>query len=159
MPNPSEELSTSPTSQHPTPNTPSPPIPVFVYGTLKPGETYHAAYCDGRVARYEYAIARGQLYALPFGYPAMTQGNDIIYGYLLWLKDSAALQALDELEDYDPQRPVLQNEYNRIWVEIFTPTHTSLGFAWVYQMPQEQVRAVGGVLLPKGSWSSQENYF
>jgi gamma-glutamylcyclotransferase (GGCT)/AIG2-like uncharacterized protein YtfP len=165
MSNPSPNLSTSfltsPTSSNTQPLIPSPqnPIPVFVYGTLKPGEFYHAAYCEGRVVAYEEAIAYGQLYALPLGYPAMTEGSNRVYGYLLSLKDSVALDALDELEDYDPHRPALQNEYNRVWIEVFAPTSESRGFAWVYQMSVEQVQDLGGVLLSNGRWSGQEHYF
>ena len=56
---------------------------VFVYGTLKPGECNYRRYCEGKVVEALPAIARGQLFALPIGYPAMVAGEGIVCGFLL----------------------------------------------------------------------------
>jgi gamma-glutamylcyclotransferase (GGCT)/AIG2-like uncharacterized protein YtfP len=120
---------------------------------------YYSTYCEGRVIAYEEAIALGQLYALPLGYPAMAEGNAPVHGYLFSFDDPAVLDALDELEDYNPDRLDEQNEYNRIWVEVFTPNMKPLGFAWAYRMAIEQIQSFGGILLPEGRWTGKENYF
>jgi len=43
---------------------------LFVYGTLKRGYSNHQHFCEG-VLRVEQATVRGQLYALPAGYPML----------------------------------------------------------------------------------------
>jgi gamma-glutamylcyclotransferase (GGCT)/AIG2-like uncharacterized protein YtfP len=129
-------------------------LKVFVYGTLKPGECNYQPYCAGRVIEVHPAIAFGQLYDLPLGYPAMTLGNSAVQGYLLTLTDSAALDILDELEDYHPQRSPDQNEYIRQRVDTFNLNHQPLGPAWAYLMELEQVKRLDGILLPQAIWAS-----
>lgn len=128
-------------------------LKVFVYGTLKPGESNYQRYCAGKVLEAKRAIALGQLFALPFGYPSMTPGESPVQGFLLSFSDSSVLRHLDLLEDYNPHRPAEQNEYNRRQTEIFNPELVSLGRAWVYLMSPEQVHSYGSVLLPDGWWS------
>ncbi|MEO0408712.1 MAG: gamma-glutamylcyclotransferase [Cyanobacteria bacterium P01_A01_bin.135] len=134
-------------------------ISVFVYGTLKPGGVNYPRYCAGALSQQP-AIARGHLYDLPAGYPAMTAPTDTafaIYGYRLQFNDPAWLKMLDELEDYDPLRPRQENEYYRIQVPL-VPTEPRvlglepLGTAWVYLMEPWRVQQMGGKLLPQGRW-------
>ncbi|HIK55852.1 MAG TPA: gamma-glutamylcyclotransferase [Synechococcales cyanobacterium M55_K2018_004] len=127
---------------------------VFVYGTLKPGEANYARYCAGRVVEAVEAIAFGNLYALPLGYPAMTAGPRPVQGYLFTFAEEGILRDLDELEDYDPNRPPEECEYLREWTEVFDREGRSLGFAWVYRMSEAQVKLWDGVLLPDGNWQS-----
>lgn len=128
---------------------------VFVYGTLKPGGYYHAQYCADRLITAQEAIVYGLLYDLPAGYPALTAGDRPVYGYLLSFADPAVLQDLDDLEDYRPDRPTVENEYIRQQREVFDLKGRSLGLAWVYLMQPERVEQMGGVLLPDGKWFSQ----
>ena len=132
-------------------------VNVFVYGTLKPGEFNYQRYCTGKVMRAKRAIALGQLYALPFGYPAMTLGEGKVQGYLLTFSDKI-LSQLDWLEGYDPHRPAAENEYNRQQVETYDLSLVSLGTAWVYLMSPEQVHTWGGILIPDAWWSSCVSY-
>ncbi|PSB01008.1 gamma-glutamylcyclotransferase family protein [Merismopedia glauca] len=127
-------------------------LKVFVYGTLKPGEINYQRYCLGKTVSEQPAIAYGQLYALPVGYPAMTSGENHVCGFLLTFSDDRVLTALDRLEDYDPDRSSGENEYTRLWSHIFGLNGEKLGKAWVYQMSLAQVRDRGGVLLPDGCW-------
>lgn len=128
-------------------------LKVFVYGTLKPGESNYQRYCAGKVLEVQRAIALGQLFALPLGYPGMTLGESPVQGFLLSFPDESVLRQLDWLEDYEPHRPAELNEYNRRPIEIFNPAFISLGLAWVYLMTQEQVHSCDGVLLADGWWS------
>lgn len=130
---------------------------VFVYGTLKPGEANYQHFCAGKVLKAKRAIAFGQLFALPFGYPAMIAGKDRVQGFLLSFPDETVLSELDWLEDYQPNRPAEENEYDRREIEIYEPTlASSLGVAWAYLMAWEQVHSHSGVLLPNGQWSSHD---
>jgi gamma-glutamylcyclotransferase (GGCT)/AIG2-like uncharacterized protein YtfP len=124
---------------------------VFVYGTLKPGEANYQKYCAKKVISAERATTRGQLFALPMGYPAMTLGDSLIHGYLLSFADSGILSGLDELEDYQPSRQISENLYNRQQVEVFNLKEISL--AWVYLMTPDRVNQIGGILQPDGWWS------
>ena len=128
-------------------------VNVFVYGTLKPGESNYQRFCAGKVLEAKRAIAFGQLFALPFGYPAMTVGKDPVQGFLLSFSDETVLSNLDWLEDYNIYRPAIENEYNRQQIETYNSTFAFVGTAWVYLMTLEQVHSYSSVLLPDGWWS------
>ena len=128
-------------------------LKIFVYGTLKPEETNYQRYCAGKVVEAKRAIAFGQLFDLPLGYPAMTRGESPGQGFLLTFADPNVLSILDELEDYDPQRLPEENEYYRQQIDIYSPTGQALGLAWVYLMTSKQVQYLEGILIPSGWWS------
>ena len=128
-------------------------LKVFVYGTLKPGKSNYQRYCVGKVVEEIEAIAFGQLFNLPLGYPAMTLGENPIHGYLLTFAEPGMLSLLDELEEYDPHRMPEENEYKRQQIEVYNPKGQSLGLAWVYLMAFEQVQRLEGVMVSSGSWS------
>lgn len=128
---------------------------VFVYGTLQPGERFYRAYCaDFVIAAYP-AIAHGELYDLPFGYPALTAGDRPIQGYCLVFDRLEVLDRLDELEDYVPGRSPHENEYQRETIEVFTLDRQHFGYAWVYRMTQERAIALGGTPYPMTQWTGQ----
>lgn len=129
-------------------------VKVFVYGTLKPGERYHRAYCDEFLVDAIPAIAQGHLYHLPapHNYPAMTEGKGNVLGYLLRFSSEKVLIRLDDLEDYDPQRPPSQNLYDRRWIEIVDHTGNDLGQAWGYMMAEATVRQFQGIPVESGNW-------
>lgn len=130
---------------------------VFVYGTLKPGECNYDRYCAASVVEVQAAFAYGQLFDLPFGYPAMTSGDSPVYGFVLSFAEPDTLAQLDELEDYDPHRPADQNEYIRVEIATFGLDHQPIGPAWVYLMSLEQVKCFNGIVLPKGDWASSNS--
>lgn len=128
-------------------------LKVFVYGTLKPGESNYQRFCVGKVIEEVKAIAFGQLFDLSLGYPGMTIGKSPIQGFVLTFADAEILSILDELEDYDPNRPETENEYNRQLIETFDLSGKSLGMVWVYLMSLELVEKLGGVMISSGCWS------
>jgi gamma-glutamylcyclotransferase (GGCT)/AIG2-like uncharacterized protein YtfP len=128
-------------------------IKFFVYGTLKPGGNNYS-YCDSRVVKVESAIAYGQLFDLPLGYPAMTPGEMLVRGYLLTFQDPEIFRILDRLEGYDPQQTGDENEYNRQQIAVFDSDGKSLGIAWTYVMSPSQVRDLGGSLILSGCWQN-----
>jgi gamma-glutamylcyclotransferase (GGCT)/AIG2-like uncharacterized protein YtfP len=128
---------------------------VFVYGTLQPGERYYPEYCEDNVVESCPAIAYGKLYDLPQGYPAMTPGDQAVYGSLLTFASDEVLIALDDLEDYNPQRHPDENEYFRQYQEIFNLEGQSLGMAWIYLMDMTKVEQFGGRWLSSGKWTEQ----
>jgi len=133
----------------------NPRIRVFVYGTLKPGEINYQRYCAGHILQHEWAIAYGQLFDLPMGYPAMTRGSAPVHGVILEFDDPSLLDTLDVLEGYEPNRSVTENDYERVELEVFTPQHTPFGKAWTYLMAEKQVRHWSGEIIESGSWHSR----
>jgi gamma-glutamylcyclotransferase (GGCT)/AIG2-like uncharacterized protein YtfP len=127
-------------------------VRVFVYGTLKPGKVNYARYCGDLVSQSIPAQVRGQLFDLSLGYPGMTSGETWVQGYLLDFASEAVLEALDCLEDYQPNRPEHQNEYQREEVEVFDGKGRSLGFAWTYFMTLQKIQQYNGRWLASGEW-------
>ena len=134
-------------------------LKVFVYGTLKPGEVNYRRYCAKKVIETKPAIAFGQLFDLPLGYPAMTLGESPVQGFLLTFADPTILSILDELEDYDPHRRPEENEYYRQQLEIYDVAGQELGIAWVYLMTVELIQQLDGILVPSGAWSGYVDTF
>ncbi|WP_199295810.1 gamma-glutamylcyclotransferase [Trichocoleus sp. FACHB-591] len=130
-------------------------LKVFVYGTLKPGEVNYQRYCAGKVVTATPAIARGQLFALPLGYPAMTWGTQTVHGFLLSFQDTAILSRLDALEDFVSGRSPEQNEYQREVITVFDSEGQPLGRAWAYLMHLHHIQQLRGVLIPDGIWLAQ----
>ncbi|MBR8828264.1 MAG: gamma-glutamylcyclotransferase [Gomphosphaeria aponina SAG 52.96 = DSM 107014] len=134
-------------------------LKVFVYGTLKPGEANYPPYCAGKVIYSTKAYTRGKLYHLPsLGYPAMTEGEEKVEGFLLTFADSSVLANLDQLEDYDPQRHPSENEYYRQKILVYDPAGKYLAPGWSYFMTTEKVQQLGGIWLPSGCWRRRGDF-
>jgi gamma-glutamylcyclotransferase (GGCT)/AIG2-like uncharacterized protein YtfP len=149
------------------------PLQVFVYGTLKPGESNYNRYCEGNVLSVEPAIAPGKLYDFPqLGYPGMmrVESADLathlatVQGVILSFADPNILKILDELEDYDQTRSPDQNEYLRQTITvtcrgaIATPKTILKNIqktVWVYVMTHDTIQKLGGIWLPDGIWTGQ----
>ena len=117
-------------------------IDVFVYGTLKPGGTYHQQFCLPYLRKAQPAQVRGLLYDLPnLGYPAMPLGDG-------WVK--AAMPGVDYLEGYNPKSDDNQ-EYARQWLMVFDLRGQPLGEAWLYVMDELPTEAGW---LSEGEWNS-----
>ena len=56
------------------------PLVMFFYGTLKRGERNHERFCGGAL-RGEEGTVRGEVYDLPFGYPALVVPRESIHAY------------------------------------------------------------------------------
>jgi gamma-glutamylcyclotransferase (GGCT)/AIG2-like uncharacterized protein YtfP len=126
-------------------------LSIFVYGTLKPGQANYR-YCRDRLLSAEAAMVRGQLFDLSVGYPAMTLGDQWVLGHRLIFPDEQILLALDELEDYSLYRPSHDNEYQRVWVEMFSRQAQSLGGGWTYRMDIDRVQRYQGRPVDSGEW-------
>ncbi|MEM9807534.1 MAG: gamma-glutamylcyclotransferase family protein [Cyanobacteria bacterium P01_D01_bin.56] len=131
-------------------------IDVFVYGTLKPGGTYHQQYCAPYLQTSRPAQVRGRLYDLPaLGYPVMTPGEGWVQGF--WFRLAAiALPGLDYLEGYIPPEQKLsdanndtEEEYIRQQTTVFDLEDKPIGAAWIYVMDAPPDEAIW---LPHGEW-------
>jgi gamma-glutamylcyclotransferase (GGCT)/AIG2-like uncharacterized protein YtfP len=127
-------------------------LAVFVYGSLVPGGSNWARFCEGRVADSKPVRVRGRVYQLRDGYLALAmEGEDLrwIRGWRLVLRNAAVLQNFDRLEGFEAARPSEQNDYQRVRAACFTDDDSAapaaLGEAWVYVMTPAQLARAGAV--------------
>jgi len=125
---------------------------LFAYGTLKPGERAFDQLCQPFVLATQTAQAKGRLYHLPFGYPAMTLESGWVQGVLLTFSSTEYLHLIDAFEEYYPERP-RDSEYQRCFHPIYDVNQQILGSAWAYTMDRDRVLALKGQWLPQGYWS------
>lgn len=149
-------------------------IPLFLYGTLRPGESHH-----GLIAPFlescAPARAWGRLHQLPAGYPALEVPEEAVLAHGTTDPDADAvlahaaggvrvlqppdtgrwvegvrvtlrnpLQCLPQLDDYEDFRPGQASLYRRILIAIDSPAGATA--AWVYACPKPGIirRSKGG---------------
>ncbi|ACY17753.1 gamma-glutamylcyclotransferase family protein [Haliangium ochraceum] len=127
-------------------------IPLFVYGTLRPGHPAHEHLLAAHVIEVQPAIVCGRLLALPAGYPGLAEGDahaldaaahaGCARGDLLHLRELAALlPALDEYEG---------DEYRRVQLPALLPDGSQRQ-AWCYLL-HDWAAARGGTAIGDGDW-------
>ena len=91
---------------------------IFVYGSLMEGFSSSEKVLKGKVEKRIKATINGRLYHLiEKGYPALVNGEDVVYGELLIMKDlESILPELDEIKYYYRDGNE-NNEYNRVKME------------------------------------------
>ncbi|MGW6911924.1 gamma-glutamylcyclotransferase family protein [Streptomyces sp. NPDC054940] len=141
--------------------TPSPRLPFFVYGTLRPGEPNHDAFLRRRTLVEEPARFGGAvLYDGP-GYPYAVEepgGAGTVRGDLVTARPEeypALLTALDLLEEYAPGDP--RNLYERVAREVIRDADGTAVQAWVYvAAPSVAARLrARGKLIEDGDWATR----
>ncbi|NYV76713.1 gamma-glutamylcyclotransferase [Streptomyces sp. UH6] len=128
-------------------------LPVFVYGTLRPGGLYHPDFLLGRTTAEEPATLRGAVLHEGPGYPYALEdthtgtdtatgggtGRDgdavatVVRGELMMLREDGyeqVLAALDRLEDHRPGDP--SSLYLRVVREVTRTADGAPVAAWVY---------------------------
>lgn len=126
-------------------------LPVFVYGTLKRGESNHAAFLAD-AASIEPATVRGAIVHLPAGYPGYRlEPEGTVHGELVSFdadRAATALARLDALEDYRADAPHA-SLYRRERCTATTPAGRAID-AWIYvyaaPLPAD------AIAVPSGRW-------
>ncbi|MHC5020851.1 MAG: gamma-glutamylcyclotransferase family protein [Planctomycetota bacterium] len=127
-------------------------LPLFVYGTLRPGLGNHPLYCHDAV-RARPATMPGRLYQMTDGYPVFVPGPEgAVRGELLDFPDTElALKRIDPLEGIGVSRADWRTgDYER---EIFTATLLEDGTpveAWCYVATSTQL--IDAALVESGDW-------
>ncbi len=149
-------------------------LSVFFYGTLKRGQINHDRFCSG-YARAAEATVRGQLYDLPFGFPALVVPEEYILatGTANPLYDASTQRRLADdaehpktgprafgellvFDDFEELLPELDRFegfdpesgtglYRRVLVPVETRETSGLAWAYVVERPS-------GAHLPAGRW-------
>ena len=109
-------------------------FPIFVYGTLRPGEANHELFLRGRTRSEEPGRLHGAvLYDGP-GYPyAVEQPGGVVRGELVTPSPALygeLLDALDRLEEYAPDNP--RSLYERVARDVVREPDGTVVRAWVY---------------------------
>jgi len=133
-------------------------LPVFVYGTLRPGHWNYRGFLEGRTEAEAPATLPGaRMWDGGFPYVAETEGGGTIVGNLIDVKDhewDLVRQRLDGLEGFDPTGG-RENHYTR-HARIVTAADGSNRIAWVYFAAPETVRRIEARCLPviaSGDWA------
>ena len=95
----------------------------FVYGTLMTGCSNHHVIPENAIEKVQNAVIKNvELYTHISGeYPCMIEGSSKVFGEVITITESCfeeALQAMDELEDYEEKAPKSANLYNREIKEV-----------------------------------------
>lgn len=124
-------------------------LPVFVYGTLRPGEKNYSSYLGGKTIREVSATAEGILHFVKSdgGYPYVVSGAGVVHGELIEINPpfyAETLRSLDKLEEYDPA-----DEGKSLYLRRRTTVHLYDGGtadAWIYywNRPEAGERIEGG---------------
>ena len=121
---------------------------LFTYGTLKRGFQNHHRIFGGYDIKITPAWTYGKLYDLGC-FPALTQGNNKVYGELIEFDNLEILNRVDYLEGFRcVNHP--HNYYERREVDVFVGDDTVK--AWVYVLNENQVKRYGGNRLNTGVW-------
>lgn len=126
-----------------------PRTPVFVYGTLRPGQpAFKELRLAERVVCLGPATVAGTLYDLG-DYPGAILGDSgVIAGELLMPRDDAVFTVLDAFELFNPQNPD-QSEYLR--VQTMTSADEASAWIYVYNFALNGARSI-----PSGDWSDRD---
>ena len=152
-------------------------LAVFFYGTLKRGQINHDRFCSG-FARAAEATVRGDLYDLPFGFPALVvpEENILATGTGNPLLDASTQRRLASsaklpkagprvfgevlvFDDFEELLPALDRFegfdpeggtglYRRVLVAVETGDTSVLAWAYTIERPS-------GIHLPAGRWPAR----
>ena len=126
---------------------------IFVYGTLMPGfQDWHLI--ADKVQKKSPARIKAKLYNLPYGFPAIIEGDDDVFGYVLELPDTADIIALiDESKGY--YAPGRDNFYEKKNLPVTFLKEGLLGEALVYLFEGYRAQELPslGTYIPHGNWA------
>jgi len=123
-------------------------LKLFVYGSLKQGFPNHNRIFVGTDIKITPAWTYGKLYDLGY-FPALTDGNNKVYGELIEFDNPEILQRVDYLEGFRGDNHP-HNYYERRMVDVFVGGNKVK--AWVYVLSDEQVKRYDGNIINNGIW-------
>jgi gamma-glutamylcyclotransferase (GGCT)/AIG2-like uncharacterized protein YtfP len=113
-------------------------LPLFVYGTLKQGESNYTAYLEGRTTREQSATLRGAALYTEGKYPFLVVGTELtrpadrVCGMLMSIHSALyyeVMRQIDGLEEYTPG--ALDNWYERTIQRVRTADGDVEAWAYV----------------------------
>lgn len=112
-------------------------LPLFLYGTLRKGESAEGEIAADVVRRAP-ARARGRLLDLNAPYPGAVFGPDegLLVGEIVWIRPSAFQATLDRVDTYE-NVPFL---FRRIAIEVETEGQKVEAWAYTYTHASHNIR-------------------
>tara|TARA_B100000315_G_scaffold208823_1_gene204335 strand:+ start:74 stop:457 length:384 start_codon:yes stop_codon:yes gene_type:complete len=110
--------------------------------------TYHDRIFGGYNIKITPAWTYGMLYDLGY-FPALTEGNNKVYGELIEFDNPEILTRVDSLEGYKGENSIF-NFYDRKEIQIFTDIETFT--AWAYFLNKCKIIESDGELITSGVW-------
>ena len=123
---------------------------LFTYGTLKRGFQNHHRIFGGYDIKITPAWTYGKLYDLGY-FPALTEGNNKVYGELIEFDNPEILNRVDYLEGFKGKNHP-HNYYERRMVDVFVGDDTVT--AWAYFLNKSKIIESDGELITSGVWSN-----
>jgi gamma-glutamylcyclotransferase (GGCT)/AIG2-like uncharacterized protein YtfP len=122
---------------------------LFVYGSMAEGMVHFEKIKDLIVSVVP-AVARGTVYRLKIGYPAMVlNGSDFIHGNLVEFKPNEVIwHLLDGFYGYNQQEPS-KSLFLRETVNVLA--NNSMLPTWIYVLPAEKV-PINAQVIAGGNW-------
>ena len=127
---------------------------LFVYGTLKKGKGNHDRILSGYDIKITPAWTYGELYDLGW-YPALTQGNNKVYGELIEFDDPEILMKIDWLEGFR-RKDSPSNFYDRVKTTVFINSKTPV-IAWIYLITSEKIQDIIYEPVSSGVWEGNKD--
>ena len=121
---------------------------LFVYGSLKFSENNHNRIFSGYDIKITSAWTFGELYDLGY-FPALTDGNNKVYGELIEFDNLEILTRVDSLEGYRGEISNF-NFYDRKEIQVFTDKNKVT--AWAYYLKKCKIIESDGELITSGIW-------
>jgi len=136
-------------------------LPIFVYGTLRPGERNYTYFLEGKTtAEHAAFLLHYEMYDGAYPYILSTKKNGKIRGNLLSVRSDAyrkVLQSLDALEGFDSSDRA-HSEYIRVMKKVvcICPNHRLVPtWAWIYHANRSLLGDLAGRrIIPSGDWLS-----
>ena len=129
-------------------------LPLFVYGTLRPGEQYHNRLLGDHIDRVESALIQGGLVQhLAGNYPCLVRGEGSVAGELVWIQPEVwpkLIEAVDRFEEYSPL-DMENSMYRREQVEAKLGCGKVI-LAWTYVWNQAEMP---GPVIVSGDWQDR----
>ena len=122
---------------------------IFVYGTLKKGFSNHNRILEGYDIKITPAWTYGMLYDLGY-FPALTEGNNKVYGELIEFDNLEILRRVDSLEGFRGENSNF-NFYDRKEVQVYTNEKTI--FAWVFFISANTLIDYDEKIISSGVWN------
>ena len=123
---------------------------LFVYGSLKFGENNHNRIFSDYDIKITSAWTYGELYDLGY-FPALTEGNNKVYGELIEFDNLVILQRVDYLEGFHGENNSY-NFYERREIQVFSDREEFT--AWAYFLKKCKIIESDGELITSGVWSN-----
>jgi len=121
---------------------------IFVYGSLKFGEINHHRIFAGFDIKVRPAWTYGDLYDLGY-FPALTDGNNKVYGELIEFNNLEILTRVDSLEGYRGENSIY-NFYERRGIQVFSDKEEFT--TWAYFLNKSKIIDSEGELIISGVW-------